>query len=204
MAKTRLLAPFDGVVAELKVELGEWIMPSPPGLPMPSVVDLIDPAAIYVSAPLDEVDVGRVRAGLPARVTMDAYAGRSFEGTVVRVAPYVQDLQEQNRTFEIEVELRDAAFAKSLVPGSSADVEVILDARDGVLRVPSYAVLEGSRVLAVRDGVLRSTPVETGVRNWEFTEVRKGLAAGDLVAVTLDKAEIKDGARVRVAGESLK
>lgn len=203
-SKTELRAPFDGVVAEISTEVGEWITPSPPGLPIPPVIELIDPDAIYVSAPLDEVDVARVASGRTVRVTMDAFPGKSFPGKVVRVAPYVLDRQEQNRTFEIEVELDDAALARTLVPGSSADVEVILDARDGVLRVPSYALLEGGRVLVVRDGKLVETRVRTGLRNWAFTEVAEGLAVGDLVCVTLDRAEIRDGARVRVEGETEK
>jgi len=140
LRKLTLRAPFDGVVAELKTELGEWITPSPPGLPIPPVLELIAPDDSYVSAPLDEVDVGRVKSGQTVRVTMDAYPGRSFPAHVVRVAPYVLDVQEQNRTFEIEVELDDAAFSRTLVPGASADVEVVLDTRPDALRVPSHAV----------------------------------------------------------------
>lgn len=197
--KTVLRAPFDGVVAELDCEVGEWIMPSPAGVPMPSVVELIDADSIYVSAPLDEVDVARVRAGLPVRVTMDAYPDRSFPGRVVRVAPYVLDVQEQNRTFEVEVEFDDSVFARTLVPGASADVEVVLDAREGVLRVPSYGLIEGKRVLVARDGEARSVEVEVGLRNWEWAEIRSGLSEGDLVITTLDRADVTDGARVRVA-----
>ncbi|HEX6853266.1 MAG TPA: efflux RND transporter periplasmic adaptor subunit [Candidatus Polarisedimenticolaceae bacterium] len=200
--KSTLRAPFDGVIAEISTEVGEWITPSPPGVPIPPVIELIDPAAIYVSAPLDEVDVARVTTGRTVRVTMDAFPGRSFGGKVVRVAPYVLDREEQNRTFEIEVELDDAAFARTLVPGSSADVEVILDAREGVLRVPSYALLEGGRVLVAREGRVVERKVRTGLRNWAFTEVLEGLTAGDAVCVTLDRAEIRDGARVRVEGET--
>lgn len=198
LGKTVLLAPFDGVVAELDAEIGEWIMPSPAGVPMPAVVEIIDPDAIYVSAPLDEVDVGRVRVGLSVRVAMDAHPGETFPGTVVRVAPYVLDIQEQNRTFEVEVELDDDAFARTLVPGASADVEIVLDGRDGVLRAPSHAVLEGTRVLLARDGRATGASVETGLRNWEWTELRSGVAEGDLVITTLDRADVKSGASVRV------
>lgn len=204
LAKTVVRAPFDGVVADLATELGEWITPSPPGVPLPPVIELIDPTSIYVEAPLDEVDVGRVAAGRTVRVTMDAYPGKSFPGKVVRVAPFVRDAQEQNRTFDVEVELDDEAFARTLVPGSSADVEIVLDAHDDVLRVPSYALLEGGRVLVVVEGRLEERKVETGLRNWEFTEIVRGLAAGDRVCVTLDRAEIRDGARVEVAGETEK
>jgi HlyD family secretion protein len=198
LAKTVLRAPFPGVVAELKTELGEWITPAPPGVPIPPVIELIAPEEIYISAPLDEVDVGKVHVGQPVRITMDAYPGQGFPGKVVRVAPYVLDIQEQNRTFEIEAEFDDAEFARNLVPGASADVEVILAAKDGVLRVPTSALMEGNRVLVVENDVLVEKPVTTGLRNWEFVEVTGGLSAGDLVTVSLDRLEGKAGARVRV------
>ncbi len=204
LAKTHLRAPFAGVVADLRAEVGEWIMPSPPGMPIPPVMELLDPDAIYVSAPLDEVDVGKVRVGQEARVTMDAYPGRAIAGRVTRVAPYVVDAQQQSRTFEIEIDLDDPGFARTLLPGSSADVEIILDARDGVLRVPSYALIEGNRVLVLRDGKLVSLTVEIGLRNWSFAEVKRGMAVGDAVVVSLDRAEVKEGAAARAAGETTK
>ena len=114
------------------------------------------------------------------------------------------DVQQQSRTFEVEVDLDDAAFARTLLPGSSADVEVILDARDGVLRVPSYALIDGKKALVLRDGTLAAVPVEIGLRNWGFAEVKRGLAAGDAVVVSLDRAEVKEGARARVAEEAAK
>lgn len=202
--KTELRAPFDGVVADLRGEVGEWITPSPPGVPIPALVELLDPDAIYVSAPLDEVDVGRVRTGQVVRVTIDAYPGRAIAGHLTRIAPYVMDVQQQSRTFEVEVDLDDAAFARTLLPGSSADIEVILDARDGVLRVPSYALIDGKKALVLRDGKLAGMPVEIGLKNWGFAEVKSGLSAGDLVVVSLDRADVKEGARARVAEEAAK
>ena len=193
--KSVLRSPFDGIVADLKAELGEWVSPSPPALPIPPIYDVIDPSSIYVSAPIDEVDAGRVRPGLPARVTLDPLPGKSFPGKVVRVAPYVQDLEAQNRTLEIEVEFDDAAFSRTLLPGTSADVEIILTAVDGVLRVPSYAILEGSKVLVLVDGMLKAKPVQAGMRNWEFAEIKSGVSDGEPVVVSLDRAEVKEGAR---------
>jgi len=202
--KTELRAPFDGVIADLRGEVGEWITPSPPGVPIPPLLELLDPDAIYVSAPLDEVDVGKVRVGQVVRVTIDAFPGRAIAGHLTRVAPYVVDIQQQSRTFEVEVDLDDAAFARTLLPGSSADVEVILDARDNVLRIPSYALVEGKKVLVLREGKLVAMPVEIGLKNWGFAEVRRGLAAGDAVVVSLDRADVKEGARARVAEEAAK
>jgi HlyD family secretion protein len=203
-AKTVIRAPFDGVVAEVSAEVGEWITPAPPGVPIPPVIELIDPDQIYVSAPLDEVDSGKVRTGLPVRVTLDARPGASLSGRLVRVAPYVQDAQEQNRTFEVEIDLDDRATARTLLPGTSADVEVILQVRADVLRVPAYALMQDTRVLVVRDGRLVATAVTTGLRNWDFVEIALGLAPGDPVVVSLDRPEVVAGAHARIESETTK
>jgi HlyD family secretion protein len=154
-----------------------------------------------VSAPLDEVDAARVRVGLPVRITLDAFRGRSFAGTLTYVASFVETREEQNRTLAVEAVFTEDALPANLLAGLSADVEVVLDSRGDVLRVPTYALLEGDRVLVARDGKLRSQEVKTGLRNWEFTEIESGLEAGDQVVVSLDRPEVKAGARAAVSGE---
>jgi len=195
LSRTALRAPFDGVVAEISAEEGEYVTPSPPGLPIPPVLEIFDPDALYLSVPLDEVDVGRVKVGQTVRATLDAYPGRTFPGTVARVASYVLDKVEQNRTFEVEVTLADPAFAATLAPGTSADVEVVLASKDGILRFPRTALIDGRRVLVLVGGRLEPREVRTGLMNWEWVEAREGLAAGDLVVVSLDRPEVKAGAR---------
>ncbi|MEW6072790.1 MAG: efflux RND transporter periplasmic adaptor subunit [Planctomycetota bacterium] len=199
LARTVMRAPFAGVLAEVTVEVGEWLTPSPPGIPIPSVIDLIDTGSIYVSAPMDEVDSAALAAGQRVTVTIDPFPGRSFPGHVARVAPYVLDLEEQNRTVAIEVELDDQAFAATLLPGTSADVEVILEVREDVLRIPTATLLEGGRVLVLADGVLAERQVETGLKNWDWTEVRSGLEAGELVVSSLGVTGVKAGARAVMA-----
>lgn len=202
LRKTILRAPFGGVVAELDTELGEWVTPSPPALPVPPVAEIIDNGSIYISAPMDEVDSALIRAGQSVRVTVDPYPGRDFEGTVDRVAPYVLDVEAQNRTVEIEVLLADRGLAASLLPGTSADVEVILDRRDEALRLPSAAIMEGSAVLVVEGGTLVRREIEVGLRNWDFTEIVSGLQPGDEVVTTLDRAEIQPGVEVEIVEAS--
>ncbi len=201
MRKTVMRAPFDGVIAELTIELGEYTTPSPPGLPIPPVMEIIDTTSIFVSAPMDEVDSAKFHAGQPVRVTIDPYPGQSFSGTVTRVAPYVLDIEAQNRTVEIEVDLEDGEFASRLLPGTSADVEIILEVRDDTLRVPTATLLEGQAVMVVANGVLELRAVEIGLRNWDFTEIRSGLSTDDRVVTTLDRVEVQPGAEVVVAGE---
>jgi HlyD family secretion protein len=192
---TELRAPFAGTVADVSTEVGEWITPAPPGVPIPPVIDLLDGASVYVSAPIDEVDAEAVRTGLPARVTVDSRPGASYEAEVVRVAPYVLDVLEQNRTVEVEVGFADVAQALGVLPGTSADVEIILDRRDDVLRVPAAAVGEGQKVLVLTDGILDERVIESGLRNWQTVEVLSGLSLGDVVVTNRQTTDIKAGAR---------
>lgn len=194
--KTVLRAPFDGIIADLATEVGEWVSPSPPALPIPPVVDILDPDSIYISAPMDEVDSARIAPGQAARVTVDSYRGQSFSAEVVRVAPYVLDVEAQNRTVEIEAELDDVKMTRRLLPGTSADIEVTLQERKDVVRIPTQALLERDRVLLVEDGMLVARDVETGLSNWDYTEIRSGLEVGDQVVLTLDRPEVQVGAPV--------
>lgn len=200
LALTRVEAPFAGVLAEVATELGEWITPSPPGVPIPPVLDLIDPTSLYVSAPIDEVEAERLAVGQVVRVTVDTRPGQKLAGNVARVAPFVLDVLEQNRTVEIEVELAEPTAAAGLLPGLSADVEIIISRADGVLRLPTAAIAEGGKVLLLADGRLAERRVETGKRNWQLTEVREGVAEGELVVTSRDSTAVKAGSRARARG----
>jgi HlyD family secretion protein len=190
-----LRAPFAGIVAELSTEVGEYITPSPPGLPIPPVIDLLDPQSVYISAPIDEVDAERVQIGQSVRVTVDSRPDVSFEGRVARVAPYVLDVLEQNRTVEVEVQIEDETRLAGVLPGTSADVEIILERRAEALRIPASAVAEGGKVLILVDGTLHERTVEIGLRNWRYAEVVSGVVEGDRVVVVRNSPDIEAGAR---------
>ncbi len=203
LRKTTIVAPFAGIVAEVNVEVGEWVTPSPPLLTSPPVIDLIDPTSIFVSAPMDEVDSGAIRAGMPVNLTVDSRPDESFLGSVLRVAPYVLDEEAQNRTLEIEVEMNDPAVAESLLPGTSADAEVILEAKESVIRVPTSALLQNQSVLVLEEGELVERKIEVGLRNWQFAEVVSGLKEGESIVIALDKLGIEAGVRaVEVLAEN--
>ncbi len=199
MERTLLRAPFAGIVAEINGEIGEFVTPSPVGIPTPPAVDVVDTSCIYVAAPIDEVDAPRIREGMPARVSLDAFRDRTFAARVRRVAPYVLDVEKQARTVEIEAELQDVEDA-ILLPGYSADVEVILQERADTLRVPTRALIDNKRVYVydAAAGRLHARDVQTGLRNWEYVEVTGGVAEGDLVVTTVDREGVIDGARARM------
>lgn len=199
ISKTVLRAPFDGLIAELTVEVGEWTTPSPPAMPIPAVLDILDPSSIYVTAPVDEVDSATVRAGMTVRITVDSHRGQELRGTITRVAPYVRDIQEQNRTVEVEAEFDDREFAARLLPGTSADLEIIVRTQENVLRIPTSALLEGGRAFVLEAGHIHERRIETGIRNWNYTEILSGVSAGESVVVSLDQSGIEDGVEAEAA-----
>ncbi len=197
LERTTLTAPFAGIVAEVTGEIGEVTTPSPPGIPTPPAVDLIDDTCLYVSAPMDEVDAPRLRTGQPARITLDALPGQTFPGRVRRIAPYVTEVEKQARTVDVEVDF-DTPPKDMLLVGYSADVEAIIERRDDVLRVPTQAIQQDGTVLALGgDDKLETRRIETGLANWAFTEVTAGLEAGDRVLLSFDQEEVKAGVKVR-------
>lgn len=201
LSRTRLTAPFAGVIAEVTGELHEYVTPSPPGIPTPPAIDLIDDQCFYVSAPIDEVDAPRVVVGQTARIALDAFGKHHFDGVVRRIAPYVLDFEKQARTVEIEVEFDDTGSdddERPMLAGFSADVEVIVDRHDPVLRLPTEALMEDDFVYVFEDqgegqGRLRRRAVTAGLSNWQWTEVLDGLAEGRRVVVSLAEEGLADG-----------
>jgi HlyD family secretion protein len=197
--RTVLVAPFDGIVADIVGELGEYTTPSPPGVATPPAIDLIDDSCLYIKAPMDEVDAPKVHVGQLARVSLDALPGKSLAGHVKRVAPYVVAIEKQARTVDVEVALDHAADNQRLLVGYSADVEIVLASHDQVLRVPSATLLADGHVLLYHadSHKLELRSIKTGISNWEYTEVLAGLKAGDRIVSSLERAGVKAGVLVK-------
>jgi HlyD family secretion protein len=196
--RTVLVAPFAGTVAKITGELGEYSTPSPPGVPTPPAIDLIDDSCLYVKAPMDEIDAPKIHPGQSARVTLDALPGKVFEARVKRVAPYISAVEKQARTVDIDIDFVHPDEARGLLVGYSADAEIVLDVRPDVLRIPTATLREGNKVLVYResDGTLEERTIKTGVANWESTEVLDGLVAGERIVSSLEREGVVPGARV--------
>ncbi len=198
LERTRLRAPFAGVVAEVTGELGEYVTPSPPGIATLPAVDLIDDSCYFISAPIDEVDAAKVQLGLQARVSLDAFGSRHFDGVVRRIAPYVLDTEKQARTVEVEIVIARPPRDNPLLAGYSADVEIVVDAHADVARIPSAAIRAGEApsvlVLDPGSGRLQAREIQTGLANWDVTEVLAGLKPGERVVLSLDRDGVEVGA----------
>lgn len=200
LSRTVLLAPFDGVIAKINGELNEYVTPSPPGILTEPVIDLIEPNCFLVEVPIDEVDAPKVKVGLSARITLDAWRGRVFEALVSRIGSYVIDLEKQARTVDIELKFKNPDDLKVLLVGYSADADIVLQTKENILRIPSEALIDESHVLIfnAETSKLEEKTITKGLSNWSFTEIVKGLNVGDLVVTSSGDENIKEGALVEI------
>ncbi len=198
LERTMLIAPFDGIIAEIEGELGEYVTPSPVGVATKPTVDLIDSSCIYISAPIDEIDAPEVVSGMTARITMDAFGNQEFPATVRRVAPYVLDLEKQARTVEIEAVFDNPD--QTLLPGYSADIEIIIDRVENTLSIPTQTIMRDNfvYVIDIETMTLAKKQIEVGIGNWQYTEVTNGLSEDDQVVLSVDREGVKAGVKVEV------
>lgn len=130
-------APIDGVVVEKSVEDGQIVTSTREVTGGTTLVRMADLEAMQVRTLVDETDIGRVHAGLPAKTTVEAYPDREFEGEVLKIEP--QAVVEQNVTmFAVLSRIRNEGGL--LKPGMNADVEMTVGRRENALSLPNQAV----------------------------------------------------------------
>lgn len=194
-------APFDGVISKKYTEVGELLMPGK------QIVTIVNPNLIYVLATIDEVDVGRLRLAQPVAITVDAFPGEKFQGTIKRISPIVSGGKLETRTADVWIYFNEKQ--PRIKPGMSADVEILVATLQDVLSVPSQAVIEreGKKQVFVADGsplkrgsqaTVKLRPVEIGETNWSNTQITGGLKSGDYVITTPEAAGLKDGVKVKI------
>lgn len=196
LRKTEVRSPFDGIVTKLHVEEGDTVVPGR------LAFSVVSTGPLRVRVQIDEVDMGKLRLGCPARVRFDAYDQRQFAGSVVEILPAAATDAKYNRTVDVKVEVPE--MPPNIVVGMSAHVEIITRTQDGVLRLPNQVVREDHRnrmefVYVVMEGRARRRAIRSGLSNWEYREILEGLTPEDRVIVPVIAEEagtVEDGTRV--------
>ena len=130
---------------------------------------------------------------------MDAFRERNFPAVVRRISTYVLDLEKQARTVEVEAELDSDEQMPLLLAGYSADMEIVLDAKNLALRVPTELLIDEKFVLMVnQDNLVERRELVLGLSNWHFIEVISGALEGDQIIGNIGTQAVVDGAEVRV------
>ena len=176
---TALRAPFDGLVAQVNVTAGELPPPNRPA------IVLLDASQYRVSILVDEMDIGQLKEGQTAEVTLDALPDLTLTGTVERVAP-AATLEGGVVYYEVEIAL-DPTTAP-IRADMTANATIIIEELDDVLLIPTWAVRvdkdTGQTYVQRRTAAgLERVNVEIGVRYEGQAEVRSGLSEGDVVVL---------------------
>lgn len=143
---------------------------------------------LVVSLDLSEFDVGQIRVGAPARISVDALGGKEYDGRVIDVSPSGNAVGGVVN-FPVIIALDSAGGSGQRtgpLPGMSVSAKVITKSRPNVVRVPVGAVSEGDQpeiMVQGPSGAVTSRPVEVGLSSPDFVEITSGLKAGERVVV---------------------
>jgi len=185
---TTILAPMDGVILSRDVEIGDAVSSI---LVLGSTATLVmtegDVNEVYVDGKVDEADIAHVYMGQPARIKVESFRDRSFNGKVTKISP--MGVEKDNvTTFEVRVSINNpGGELKALM---TANAEILLDEHKGVLTVPENAVTYDNQKNASveipdksqKEGT-RKVPVTVGLSNGSVTEITSGLKEGDPVVL---------------------
>jgi multidrug efflux pump subunit AcrA (membrane-fusion protein) len=187
--KAPVESPLSGIIGRVYVDKGTNVTAQT------AVALVVDIDRIKVRLDVPEKYLPQVSIGQTARVRVEAYPGEVFTGTVTRISPVVET---ETRTAPVEISIDNPGHR--LKPGMFAGIQLILEMRENVPVVLKEAVIgrePSAYVFVVNGGVAHMREITLGIRENDRIEVRKGLTAGDVVAV-MGQERLRDGAPVSV------
>jgi multidrug efflux pump subunit AcrA (membrane-fusion protein) len=186
LAKTQLIAPFDGVVSAVNYNVGDTVSAN-------AAVSLANLSNLQVQVTIAEVDVPRIKVGETAQMTLDALPGRTYNAKVSKLDP-VGTVTQGVVNYPVTMTIIDADGA--IHPGMTANLNIVVAQRDNVLIVPTRAVhTQGNQktVTILTQGQTKQVPVTTGLTNDQNVEITNGLAEGDTVVVSQTQTQGGNG-----------
>jgi HlyD family secretion protein len=188
LSYTTIVAPIDGIVLSRDVEIGDAVSSI---LVMGSAATLVmtigDTREVYVKGKVDESDIGKVSLGQPARIRVESFKDKSFEGKVTRISPMGVE-KENVTTFEVRVSINNPGG--ELKAMMTANAEMILEEHKNVLNVPESSLIYDQNKTAsveipdakAKDGKTK-VAVKAGISNGAKTEILSGLKEGQEVVL---------------------
>lgn len=193
LSRTIIRAPQSGMVANLDVNEGQVITGATSVSEGTRLMTIHDLANLYVQLEVNELDINKLKLGMPAQVTFDAVAGSTFSGRVSQIHPFAVN-QNNLRVFRVEVTFEPGE--KLVRPGISANIRIVTDrVEDAVALTLSAIFTEGGKrfVYVVDDnGDVVRQPVQTGINNTRWVEIREGLDEGVTVTLTRPRQRSRD------------
>jgi RND family efflux transporter MFP subunit len=180
LEKAVIVAPFDGVVADITITEGKEISTATLATP---AISLVDTSEIEMRGFIDEIDIAMVKVGQAANITLDALPDEEVKGSVVFISP-VGTIQAGVVSYATTITLENSI--EELRDGMSATAEIIIERRDDVLSIPNRTIrgtLENPTVVVLVDGQQEERQITLGLSDGINTEVLSGLEEGEKVVV---------------------
>jgi HlyD family secretion protein len=188
LANATIRAPIRGTILARDVEIGSPVSSIlNMGAAATPVVTMGDVSQVFVRGKVDETEIGRLKLGQPARITVETFKDRTFQGQVTQIAP--MGVERDNVTnFEVRVSIDTPG--PELKANMTANAEIVLEERPNSLIVPEAAISYDAKRNAAVDLVDRGTrtgrrrvPIKVGISNGTRTQVLEGLKEGDRVVL---------------------
>ncbi|MDE2205702.1 MAG: efflux RND transporter periplasmic adaptor subunit, partial [Armatimonadetes bacterium] len=196
VAKTIVRTPISGTVLQLAAQQGETLAA---GLSAPTLIIVADLSRLQIDVFVDETDIGSVRLGQRADVTVDAFPNMVFHGTVTKVASG-STIQQGVITYDVAIAI--TGYVGLLKPDMTATATIMTGRKSNVVVVPSEAVKVGTRgssvsVLKMVNGVPEQTTVhvKTGASDGVNTEILSGVNEGDTIVLASGASSLTGGRR---------
>jgi RND family efflux transporter MFP subunit len=183
--KTKVVAPFDGIVTDKTVEVGQWVEAGG------KLFTLVAKQGWEIEVNVDAADSGMVQRGQTVMVSCDAFPGKEWAETVHWIAPVIiSNEQEAMNTFAVRTTL--SSKAPPLLIRQQVDVKILTTHRDDALKLPYSALLEAERgtakVAVLSGGKVHFVPVVTGIEDLTHVEIVSGLTKDEQVILPQGKA----------------
>src|SRR5256712_2669039 len=186
LRNSTIVSPMDGIVLSRDVEVGDAVSSILVlGSQATLVMTLGDMSTVYVLGKVDQADIGKVYLGQPARIVVESFKDKKFEGKVTKISPLGVE-KDNVTTFEVRVSIQNPSG--ELKANMSANAEIILEEKHSVLLIPESAVIyDKDKHTSVEapdpkaDNGRRKIPVKLGISNGVKTELVSGLSEGQKV-----------------------
>lgn len=188
LADADLVAPTGGVVLQVNVEPGERVLDDADE----AALTIADTSTYLLKMEVDELDIGQVRQGQKATVTLDAFTDQTFAGTVTDISPSASSEDSDSIvTYEVTITLDAPGQSTGFLSGMTASANIETQRLDNAVVVPNRAIqseqVDGQAVTYVEkldeQGQVIRVEIETGLRSGSITEVLAGLEEGDQVVI---------------------
>ena len=179
-------SPLSGIVLNRDTDEGSAVIPISSASGGTVIMTLGDISEMHFRGDVDEVDVAKIRVGMPVRVHVDSYPDRVFNGELIRISPLGKK-KEDVVNFEVRVKFLDDT--SPLRVGMSADAEIVIQERKNVLFITEGAIerKDGKAYVYLFDPTTetgkRKKEIKTGISDGIKTEVVEGLKEGDKVVM---------------------